>query len=222
MAARNPGMAWRTAIVGTSFRWTAELLLIIIFFPLAETFLPSLPLNPAVCTSCQSRSSVFLPAVFRVGGVIKPLTVQRAVGEFENIGRVETSLWMGLRAADGCKGDLGAVEATTGGDQRLSHFIRRTFDVPLQEAEDLCHLGAVWVRKNRYGRMLPWSRRVEDGHVKQGSIVKVYLRPRRFPIGDVDWSARVLVDDAEFLVGVKYLKEFSPVRCCIPPLGLAA
>ena len=92
------------------------------------------------------------------------------------------------------------VEVTATGDGRLSHLVRRSLGCGTDEAEALCNLGSVWVRKNSYGRLLSWARRVEDGHVKQGSIVKVYKNPRRFKAGNVDWRERVLLEDGEFIV----------------------
>ena len=99
-------------------------------------------------------------------------------------------------------GAAGVVYLECAGDQRLSGFLRKHVGT---DASDLIHLGAVWVRKckeNKRGRkMLPWARRIEDGHIRKGSRVRVFTCPTRFPdAGRTNWAERVLYEDDEFLV----------------------
>jgi 23S rRNA-/tRNA-specific pseudouridylate synthase len=69
------------------------------------------------------------------------------------------------------------------------------------ETDLLQNLGAVYVRKLRHGRsLLNWSRRIEDGMVRKGSLVRVYLNPRRFWSCYIRWKDRILFQDDSFLV----------------------
>ena len=32
--------------------------------------------------------------------------------------------------------------------------------------------------------LLPWARRLENGQIRKGSLIRVYLQPARFPVSD--------------------------------------
>ena len=123
------------------------------------------------------------------------------------------------------------VELECTGDQRLANFLRKAMPgarggvvAGSEQVELLIHLGAVHVRKckeNKKGRrMLPWSRRLEDGQIRKGSLVRVYTRPARFPVDDVDWRSRVLFEDGDYLIvdkpaGIPYQATRSNFRECL-------
>ena len=143
--------------------------------------------------------------------------------------------WSVLRTARTAKhdgregGEFVELECT--GDQRLANFLRKALPgagsgvvADSEQVEQLIHLGAVHVRKckeNKKGRrMLPFSRRLEDGQIRKGSLVRVYTRPARFPVGDVDWRSRVLFEDGDYLIvdkpaGIPYQATRSNFRECL-------
>jgi 23S rRNA-/tRNA-specific pseudouridylate synthase len=93
------------------------------------------------------------------------------------------------------------VEFVCAADGRLRDILHKQANVDKEGAELLILLGAIHVRKLRNGRtMLPWSRRIEDGLVRKGSVVRVYLHPRRFTACYVCWKDRILWQDEKFLV----------------------
>jgi 23S rRNA-/tRNA-specific pseudouridylate synthase len=93
------------------------------------------------------------------------------------------------------------VEFVCAADGRLRDVLQKQANVDKESAELLIQLGAIHVRKLRNGRtMLPWSRRIEDGMVRNGSVIRVYLHPRRFLSCYVCWKDRILWQDEKFLV----------------------
>jgi len=143
--------------------------------------------------------------------------------------------WSVLRTARTAKheqregGEFVELECT--GDQRLANFLRKALPgagsgvlADNEQVELLIHLGAVYVRKckeNKKGRqMLAFSRRLEDGQIRKGSLVRVYTRPARFPVGDVDWRSRVLFEDGDYLIvdkpaGIPFQATRSNFRECL-------
>jgi hypothetical protein len=123
------------------------------------------------------------------------------------------------------------VEFECSGDQRLANLLRKTLPsagggeaAQRERVETLIHLGAVYVRKckeNKRGRqLLPWARRLEDGQLRKGSLVRVYTDPARFPVGDFDWRARILFEDSAYLIvdkpaGIPYQATTSNFRECL-------
>ncbi len=93
------------------------------------------------------------------------------------------------------------VEFVCAADGRLRDALQKQANMDKEGAELLLLLGAIHVRKLRNGRtMLPWSRRIEDGMVRKGSVIRAYLQPRRFSACYVCWADRILWQDEKFLV----------------------
>jgi 23S rRNA-/tRNA-specific pseudouridylate synthase len=83
----------------------------------------------------------------------------------------------------------------------LQDVLQKQANVDKECAEMLILLGAIHVRKLRNGRtMLPWSRRIEDGMVRKGSVIRVYTHPRRFMSCYVCWKDRIILQDEKFLI----------------------
>lgn len=116
------------------------------------------------------------------------------------------------------------------GDQRLENCIRKEFEnregagSAGTGVEELVHLGAVHVRKckeNKKGRvLLPWSRRIEDGQIRRGSLVRVHTHPSRFPVDQVDWSRRRLFEDDNYVIvdkpaGIPFQATHDNFRECV-------
>ena len=97
--------------------------------------------------------------------------------------------------------DRDEVEFICAADGRLRDTIRKQCSLSPEVADHLLNLGAVYVRKLSHGRnLLNWSRRIEDGMVRKGSKIRVYLNPRRFMACYVGWKERILFQDDSFLV----------------------
>jgi 23S rRNA-/tRNA-specific pseudouridylate synthase len=97
-------------------------------------------------------------------------------------------------------------------------------DVSAERVKELIHLGAVYVRKckeNKKGRsLLPWFRRIEDGQIRKGSRIRIYLHPARFPVEGIDWCNRLLYEDRNYLVidkpaGIPYQATLTNFRECV-------
>jgi 23S rRNA-/tRNA-specific pseudouridylate synthase len=133
---------------------------------------------------------------------------------------------------EGRKG--GELECT--GDQRLANFLRKALPdagsgvvADSEQVELLIHLGAVHVRKckekKRGRRMLAFSRRLEDGQIRKGSLVRVYTRPVRFTVGDVDWRSRALFEDGDYVIvdkpaGIPYRQRAQTFASALSRLSL--
>jgi 23S rRNA-/tRNA-specific pseudouridylate synthase len=112
------------------------------------------------------------------------------------------------------------------GDQRLVNCIRKELggQVGDVDAEELVHLGAVHVRKCKENKkrrvLLPWSRRIEDGQIRRGSLVRVHTQPSRFPVATIDWDRRLLFQDDDYLIidkpaGIPYQATHDNFRECV-------
>ena len=129
-------------------------------------------------------------------------------------------------SAGGRSGKFSVFECP--GDQRLVNCIRKEFaeggGAAEAGVEELVRLGAVYVRKckeNKKGRvLLPWSRRIEDGQVRKGSLIRVHTDPARFPADRIDWSRRLLFEDDHYVIvdkpaGIPFQATHDNFRECV-------
>eukprot|EP00741_Cyanophora_paradoxa_P005695 tig00000903_g5521.t1 len=80
---------------------------------------------------------------------------------------------------------------------RLSEFVAGLLGGDRPRAEWLVRFGAVWCRPPSAKRIERWT---EDAALPPETYVRVSAAPKRFPVGEVDWRARLLHEEEDFAV----------------------
>ena len=79
----------------------------------------------------------------------------------------------------------------TAADTRVSHVLSQHFKMAPDQVSDLLRLGAVYSDKRRI---------FEDRSLAKGTYLRLHLKPKRFAVSGIDWKARIVHRDRDFVV----------------------
>ena len=92
-------------------------------------------------------------------------------------------------SATTAQGRIGHYRVTA--EATLLECLTRGFGISIEEGASLFHLGAVYQEGVRAR---------SDGPVSRGQYLRVHLRPKRFPVQEIDWRGAIVHEDDDFLV----------------------
>lgn len=75
--------------------------------------------------------------------------------------------------------------------ERLYSQIEKLAQLELILIENLAHLGAIYINNRRT---------FENCKLEATDIIRVHSTPRRYPIQNIDWSKRILLEDDDFII----------------------
>lgn len=76
-------------------------------------------------------------------------------------------------------------------DTTVARVLAKHFDLSPEEIARLFHFGALYQDKKRI---------LEDRTLPKGGYLRIHLKPKRFPVKEINWKQRVVTDHPEFVL----------------------